>query len=236
MKKIRLIFISLLAYAGIAGFAECAGQNDDARMRESMVRSQIEARGVTDPAVLAAMRTVPRHLFVPADQQPYAYRDTALPIGSGQTISQPYIVGFMTEALDLEPGHRVLEIGTGSGYQAAVLGEIAAEVYTMEILPFLGRRAGQLLMNLGCDNVRVRIGDGYRGWPEEAPFDRIIVTAAPENIPQPLIDQLKEGGVIVVPVGPTYGVQELIRGVKIDGELQTERILPVRFVPMVPGG
>ena len=229
------MFISLLITTCRPGYAGSAGPDDFDRLREMMVRSQIEARDVTDEAVLTAMRTVPRHLFVPERQRPFAYNDSPLPIGDSQTISQPYVVAFMTEALELEPGHRVLEIGTGSGYQAAVLAEIAAEVYSMEILPGLGRQAESLLAELGYDNVRVRIGDGYRGWPEEAPFDRIIVTAAPENIPRALVDQLKEGGIIIVPVGPRFGVQELIRGVKIAGKLVTQRILSVQFVPMVPG-
>jgi protein-L-isoaspartate(D-aspartate) O-methyltransferase len=198
-----------------------------------MVSQQIAARGVSDPAVLQAMGSVPRHLFVPENQKESAYRDHPLPIGKGQTISQPYIVAYMTEALQLTPTDRVLEIGTGSGYQAAVLAELVREVYTMEIVPELGEKARETLSALGYTNVFVKIGDGYKGWPEKAPFDGIMVTCAPEDIPQPLIDQLREGGRMVIPVGNTYGVQKLVRGVKKNKELITEDLLPVRFVPMV---
>src|SRR5262245_16918586 len=177
--------------------------------RERMVVEQIEARGITDPRVLAAMRKVPRHLLIPEKNRADAYGDHPVPIGLGQTISQPYIVAYMTEALSLTGGDRVLEIGTGAGYQAAVLGEISREVYTIEIVPALAKRAKVDLAGLGYENIVVREGDGYRGWPEKAPFDAIIVTASPPKIPQPLIDQLKVGGRLVSPVGTGY--QELVR-------------------------
>lgn len=202
-----------------------------ARERDAMVRSQIAARGVTDSSVLEALRRVPRHEFVPADVRAEAYADHPLPIGEAQTISQPYIVGFMSELLQVKPGHRVLEIGAGSGYQAAVLAELGAEVYTIEIVDKLADRARAVLHRLGYDKVRVRSGDGYQGWHDAAPFDRIIVTAAPPKVPQPLIDQLKPGGRLVVPEGVQE--QDLVLYTKTaDGKLQRERVLPVRFVPM----
>jgi protein-L-isoaspartate(D-aspartate) O-methyltransferase len=198
-----------------------------------MVASQIIDRGVADPAVLQAMRKVPRHLFVPVSYRASAYADHPLPIGEGQTISQPYIVAFMTEALGLKPGDRVLEIGTGSGYQAAVLAEIVREVYSIEIVESLGKRAEQTLNGLGYTNIHIKIGDGYEGWPERAPFDAIIVTCAPEQIPDRLIDQLKEGARIIIPVGRAGTVQRLVVGVKRGGRLETEEAMLVRFVPMV---
>jgi protein-L-isoaspartate(D-aspartate) O-methyltransferase len=199
--------------------------------RERMVREQIIARGVGDPRVLEALRKVPRHFFVPPDLEPSAYDDTPLAIGYGQTISQPYIVAFMTEALELKPQDRTLEVGTGSGYQAAVLARLAREVYSMEIVDPLAREAKARLARLGCFNVRVRVGDGYRGWPEAAPFDAIIVTAAPDHLPEPLVDQLREGGRMVVPVGKFF--QDLIRIRRTPRGLKKETLLPVRFVPMV---
>ena len=195
-----------------------------------MVEDQIERRGITDPAVLAAMRAVARHRFVPSDQADAAYDDRALPIGFGQTISQPYIVAFMTQALKLTPEHRVLEVGTGSGYQAAVLGQIVAEVQTIEIVPALAERARALLAELGYSNVHVRTGDAYAGLPELAPFDRIIVTAAPDHAPQPLIDQLAEGGRMIVPVGTSQ--QQLILIAKDAAGVQSEPLLDVIFVPL----
>ena len=195
-----------------------------------MVEDQIERRGIADPAVLAAMRAVPRHRFVPSDQADAAYDDRALPIGFGQTISQPYIVAFMTQALQLTPQHRVLEVGTGSGYQAAVLGQIVAEVQTIEIVPALAERARALLAELGYSNVHVRTGDAYAALPELAPFDRIIVTAAPDHAPQPLIDQLAEGGRMIVPVG--IAQQQLILITKAPAGVQCEPLLDVVFVPL----
>jgi len=183
-------------------------------------------------AVMAAMRKVPRHRFVPAAQQGSAYANRPLQIGEGQTISQPYIVALMTDLLDPKPGDTVLEIGTGSGYQAAVLGELVARVYTIEIIAPLGKRAAQLLGELGYLNVSVRIGDGYKGWPEAAPFDSIIVTAAAAEPPKPLLTQLKNGGRMVIPLGVPGGVQELVLIEKApDGSVSTRRTLPVRFVP-----
>jgi protein-L-isoaspartate(D-aspartate) O-methyltransferase len=176
-----------------------AGDETHTARRAAMVVGQIQSRGIKDVRVLAAMRDVPRHLFVPDHLRPQAYEDRPLPIGQGQTISQPFIVAYMTEALDVRPTDRVLEIGTGSGYQAAVLARLAGEVYTIEIVPELARQAAARLMSYA--NVRVREGDGYAGWPERAPFHRMMVTAAPERIPQPLIDQLAPGGRMVIPVG-----------------------------------
>ena len=198
-----------------------------------MVEEQMRSRGIADPRVLAAMLKVPRHQFVPRDEQHAAYEDRPLPIGFGQTISQPYIVAFMTEALALAPSDTVLEIGTGSGYQAAVLAELAGEVYTIEIVPELAERARRTLAALGYDHVTVRHGDGYAGWPERAPFTRIIVTAAPEALPQALVDQLAIGGTMVMPVGPRSGDQELRILRKTERGVVSERSLPVRFVPMV---
>jgi len=198
--------------------------------RERMVEEQIVARGVRDPRVLAALRTVPRHEFVPPAERGHAYEDRPLPIGAGQTISQPYIVAVMTELLLLEGDERVLEIGTGSGYQAAVLARLAREVYTIEIVPELATRAEADLRRLGFANVHVRQGDGYRGWPEEAPFDAILVTAAPEHVPKPLVDQLAVGGRLVLPVGDFY--QELVLVTRDELGVHEERLLGVRFVPM----
>jgi protein-L-isoaspartate(D-aspartate) O-methyltransferase len=198
--------------------------------RKQMVEEQLAARDIKSPRVLDAMRKVPRHEFVPEAMRLGAYADTPLPIGYNQTISQPYIVAYMTEALDLQPAHKVLEIGTGSGYQAAILGELAKEVYTIEIVAPLAARARETLERLGYTNVHVRTGNGYLGWPEQAPFDRVMVTAAPESVPQPLIDQLKVGGLMAIPVG--VGDQELRILRRTEKGLETLRTLPVRFVPM----
>lgn len=201
-------------------------------LRNEMVERQIKARGVQDPAVLKAMTKVPRHEFVPAHLHGKAYEDHPLPIGEGQTISQPYIVALMTELLALPSGARVLEVGTGSGYQAAVLGEIADEVYSIEIISKLAKRAEVALKRLGYSNIQVREGDGYLGWPEAAPFDGIMVTAAPEVVPQLLLDQLKEGGRLVIPVGPQFG-QSLYVFEKVRGEIRKREVIPVSFVRMV---
>ena len=202
--------------------------------REKMVTEQIEARGVRSASVLQAMRDVPRHLFVPPDMAAQAYEDHPLPIGNGQTISQPYIVALMTELLEIKPQHQVLEIGTGSGYQAAVLARLAQKVYTIEIVRDLGGQAARRLEKLGYKNVEVRIGNGYAGWPDQAPFDRIILTAAPPAIPQPLIDQLKPGGKLVAPVGGYFLGQDLVVLEKsTSGRISTRKVAPVAFVPMV---
>jgi protein-L-isoaspartate(D-aspartate) O-methyltransferase len=211
----------------------CGGHVPDGtheRAREEMVVEQIEARGVADAATLAALRRVPRHEFVPPALEREAYADHPLPIGHGQTISQPYIVAFMTEALGLRGGERVLEVGTGSGYQAAVLACIAARVYSIEIVEPLATEARERLERLGYSNVEVRAGDGYRGWPEAAPFDAIIVTAAAPRIPQPLEAQLRDGGRLVIPVGDD--LQELVVVTRHGDSFAEKRVLPVRFVPM----
>ena len=198
--------------------------------RAAMVEQQIRARGIKDPAVLDAMRTVPRHEFVPPPLRSQAYRDQPLPIDADQTISQPYIVAYMTEAADLSPDDKVLEIGTGSGYQAAVLGEIAREVYTIEIIPELAEQARRVLAEQGYTNVHARTGNGYLGWPEHAPFDAILVTAAPDEVPQALVDQLAVGGKMVIPVGTTF--QEMMIIEKTPQGVVERRTIPVRFVPM----
>lgn len=227
------VIAALSVFLFPASSSGAAGDADDEYVlpREGMVVDQIEARGVRDPGVLAAMRKVQRHLFVPDRLRNRAYGDHPLPIGEGQTISQPYIVALMTETIRPDPAMKVLEIGTGSGYQAAVLAELCKSVYTIEIVDSLGRRAGQILSGL-YENVHVRIGDGYQGWPEAAPFDAIIVTCAPKDVPRPLADQLKEGGRMVIPVGKA-GAQELVVLTKKDGRLERQAIVPVRFVPMV---
>jgi protein-L-isoaspartate(D-aspartate) O-methyltransferase len=219
-----------LAIAAASAFA----QDQYAAARQRMVRQQIEARGIRDKRVLAAMLSTPRHLFVPPDQRKLAYEDHPLAIGGGQTISQPYIVALMTELLEVTSTHRVLEIGTGSGYQAAVLSPLAREIFTIEIVPELARSASALLSRLGLKNIMVRHGDGYKGWPEKAPFDRIILTAAPPRIPQALIDQLKQGGKLVAPEGASGFEQQLVVVDKLaDGSIRRRSVLAVRFVPMV---
>lgn len=211
-----------------------AAQDAYQRERNRMVADQIEARGVRGAAVLEAMRSVPRHLFVPPALAKSAYKDHPLPIGHEQTISQPYIVAFMTQLLDVKRDSVVLEIGTGSGYQAAVLSLLARTVYTIELIPELARSAVQRLRELGYSNVVVRTGDGYAGWPEKAPFDRIILTAAPPEIPQALIDQLKRGGKLVAPVG-RFSQTLVLLTKHADGTVERKSVLPVAFVPMRPG-
>jgi protein-L-isoaspartate(D-aspartate) O-methyltransferase len=209
-------------------------QGDDHTVRRTdMVQSQLAARGIADTAVLRAMRSVPRHLFVPPGQREHAYEDRPLPIGYDQTISQPYIVGLMTQLIGPRKTLRVLEIGTGSGYQAAVLAAIVDTVYTIEIIRPLADAAARLLEDLGYSNVIVRCGDGYNGWMEKAPFDAIVVTAAPDHVPQPLIDQLGEGGRMVIPTGDVYGIQDLLLIRKVEGKIVRENIAPVRFVPLI---
>lgn len=202
------------------------------RSRREMVERDLRPRGIKDPRVIEAMSAVPRHLFVPDGQRRFAYTDRPLPIGEGQTISQPYIVAFMTELLELKGTEKVLEIGTGSGYQAAVLSLLAKEVYTIEIIPSLAETARQTLARLGYGNVSVKIGDGFFGWPEKAPFDAILVTASAERIPDPLWQQLGEEGRLVMPMGPERRTQRLIRARKIQGRRHLEVITDVIFVPM----
>ena len=206
-------------------------QQDFEKQREAMVKSQIEKRGVKDPATLAALRKTPRHLFVPTNSIANAYEDRPLPIGYGQTISQPYIVAYMTEIINPQPGHKVLEIGTGSGYQAAILSGIVKEVYTIELIDSLGSQAKSRLGKLNYKNVTVKTGDGYYGWKDKSPFDAIVVTAAAEHIPPPLIEQLKEGGRMIIPVGSPFMVQQLMLVEKKDGKVRTTSLMPVRFVP-----
>ena len=232
MKAIR--FILILASSLLFSLTACAGDEvsqDFKKLRELMVITQIEARGVKNKKVLEAMRKVERHKFVSKEYMNAAYEDHPLPIGEGQTISQPYIVALMTEVLDPDGTKKVLEIGTGSGYQAAVLAELVQSVYTIEIIEVLGKRAEKTLSDLGYKNVQVKTGDGYKGWKEHGPYDAIIVTCAPSHIPQPLKDQLTEGGRMVIPVGERYH-QELILLTKEKGMLKQKGIIPVVFVPM----
>jgi protein-L-isoaspartate(D-aspartate) O-methyltransferase len=203
------------------------------KLRERMVERQVAARGITDAQVLNALRSVPRHRFAPDHAPALAYADRPLPIGHGQTISQPYIVARMTALVRPDSTDRVLEIGTGSGYQAAVLATLADSVYTIEIIPKLAATATRRLRRLGYDNVVVRTGDGFKGWPARAPFDAIVVTAAPETIPPPLLDQLADGGRMIVPVGPTRGTQTLTLVTKSDGAITKQALAPVRFVPFL---
>ena len=204
---------------------------DYKKLREDMVKIQIQDRGVRDSATLAALRKVPRHSFVPTDQVGNSYEDRPLPIGYGQTISQPYIVAYMTEIIKPKPGQKVLEIGTGSGYQAAVLAEIVSKVYTIEIVEELGKQATTRLKNLNYKNIEVKTADGYHGWKEHAPFDAIVVTAAAEYIPTPLKEQLKDGGRMIIPVGSPYMTQQLMLIEKTGDKFRTTSKMPVRFVP-----
>ena len=221
----------LLAALAVAPPAGAKGDGRFAELRRAMVRAQIEERGIADSATLQAMEKVPRHLFVPTDSVPRAYGDGPLPIGYGQTISQPYIVAFMTELMRPGPGRRILEIGTGSGYQAAVLAAAGSEVFTVEIIPQLAESAASRLARLGYEGVRVRQGDGYFGWEEHAPYDGILVTAAADFIPPPLLGQLRDGGRMVIPVGSPFLVQHLMLVEKQEGEIRTRSLMPVRFVP-----
>ena len=206
--------------------------NDFDGQRQKMVNFQIKNRGIDNPSVLKAFLQVKRHRFVLPEYMSESYADHPLPIGEGQTISQPYVVAFMTDALQLNEKMRVLEIGTGSGYQAAILSVLCDSVYTIEIFPSLGNKAKQVLSDLGHNNVQVKVGDGYKGWPDKAPFDAIIVTCAPSHIPKPLQDQLAEGGRMIIPVGGSF-TQELILLSKLNGIITTQDVLPVRFVPML---
>ncbi len=237
MRPIRFASLVVLVplACGVPGSAQQRASAEYAKEREAMARL-IEAQGVSDSATLAAMRSVPRHEFVPAEHRRRAYGDYPLPIGLGQTISQPYIVAFMTEVLNPRPGMKVFEVGTGSGYQAAVLAEIGCDVYTVEIFEALATSAARRLRRLGYGNVTSRHSDGHYGWPDVAPFDAIIVTAAAGYIPPALVEQLKPGGRMIIPVGSVYGVQNLIFVEKdANGEVRTRNLLPVRFVPMLKG-
>jgi protein-L-isoaspartate(D-aspartate) O-methyltransferase len=237
MRKVALLLAGWLTGLGSRGNAAPApaAQAADpfAAARQQMVISQLlsTGRGITNARVIAAMTKVPRHEFVPERLRTQAYDDRPLPIGHGQTISQPFIVAFMTEQLDPNPSDRVLEIGTGSGYQAAVLAEVVKEIYTIEIVEPLAQRAAADLKRLGYTNIHVRAGDGYKGWAEAAPFDSVIVTCAPEQVPKPLVEQLKDGGRIIIPIGPLWN-QELVLLRKRGGKLEQKAVLPVRFVPM----
>lgn len=214
--------------------AHCAGQEDHAEARRTMVREQLQARDISDPRVLDVMGRVPRHEFVPAILRSRAYADHALPIAEGQTISQPYIVALMTQLAEIEEDHAVLEVGTGSGYQSAILAEMVREVHTIEIIPELAESAQAKLAALGYENVHGKTGDGYLGWAEHAPYDAILVTAAAPEVPPPLIAQLALGGILVIPVGPQSQVQKLLRIEKAeDGTTTTKEIIPVVFVPLV---
>lgn len=231
--RIRQSLVVLLIGAALACGAgagpQHAGPDWDA-LRKRMVDEQLRGRNIRNSRVLDAILKVPRHLFVPEPQRPSAYIDSPLPIGYDQTISQPYIVAFMTEALEVQPEHRVLEIGTGSGYQAAVLSLLAREVYTIEIVPALAERASETLSALGYRNVKVRTGNGYFGWPEHAPYDRIVVTAAPEEVPAALVSQLQTGGLMAIPVGNFFQELRILR--RTTAGTETVRTMPVRFVPM----
>ncbi len=227
MEKLVTIFVFFL----MLNVASVKGQVSYLEQRKTMVETQIQARGINHPATLSAMLNVPRHEFVPQEQRAFAYSDGPLPIGNGQTISQPYIVAFMTQALRLKSSHNVLEIGTGSGYQAAVLAKIADSVYTIEIVKELALNSKKRLQELGYNNVVVRHGDGYNGWPDKAPFDAIMVTAGAESIPQPLLDQLKIGGRMIIPVGPHNAVRQLVLVIKKKDRIVKKNVMPVRFVP-----
>jgi protein-L-isoaspartate(D-aspartate) O-methyltransferase len=239
MKKSKIISalgLSLLLLVGLKAVPAAAGPDSFDEKRLLMVAQQLKARDINDPRVLAAMGKVPRHRFVPDNLRSLAYEDHPLPIGSGQTISQPYIVALMTQWAEVKPGDKVLEVGTGSGYQAAVLAELSDRVFSIELLPELAEAARTRLRDLGYGRVQVRSGDGYQGWPEEAPFDAILVTASAPEVPPALKQQLKEGGRLVIPVGPPGSVQELLLLRKVKGELREEQRVPVRFVPLVKPG
>jgi protein-L-isoaspartate(D-aspartate) O-methyltransferase len=237
-----MLFSALLAMACAAqgnGASAPRGSSEDeeerfARLRARMANEQLAARGITDERVLAAMRKVRRHRFMPPEARPQAYEDSAVAIGFDQTISQPYVVAFMTQALEIRPGEKVLEIGTGSGYQAAVLAEMGAKVWSIEIICELAQRAEAALEAESYGSVRVRCGDGYKGWPEEAPFDAVVVTAAPPEVPTALVEQLKPGGRLIAPVGVAWQNLRLVRK-GMDGKTTQKDVLPVRFVPMVKG-
>ena len=230
MRAVLALAAFVIGAACGSGFAQQQGARNWDSERSRMVSDQLRARDITDTRVLDAMLKVPRHLFVPEPRRALAYADAPLPIGYEQTISQPYIVAFMTQALEIAPVHRVLEIGTGSGYQAAVLGALAKEVYTIEIVPQLADRARRTLSALGYRNIQVRTGNGYLGWPEHAPYDRIMVTAAPDDVPPALLQQVKIGGLLAIPVGTVSQELRILR--RTVAGTETLSTLPVRFVPM----
>jgi protein-L-isoaspartate(D-aspartate) O-methyltransferase len=234
-RKSRALWACLTALSGLGGGDQVRALDDSSydAARETMVREQIVARGIREPRVIEAMRRAPRHLFIPPAERHRAYADAPVPIGEGQTISQPYIVALMTELVRPQPGDIALEVGTGSGYQAAVLAPLVKHVYTIELEATLSHRAATALREQKYDNITVRVGDGYGGWPEHAPFDIIMVTAAPEHVPQPLIDQLKPGGRLIVPVGPRFSVQQLqLLEKDAKGQVSTKTVSPVMFVPL----
>lgn len=228
LRELKLCLITFL----VCMIAHSCAQDKTFEMeRKEMVSRQIEARGVQHAATLNAMKRVPRHLFIPEYLWSHAYNDGPLPIGYEQTISQPYIVAYMTSLIEPEKGEKILEIGTGSGYQAAVIAEIVDSVFTVEIVDELAKTASDKFEQLGYENIYVKLGDGYFGWEEHAPFDKIIVTAAAEEVPPILIDQLKEGGLMIIPIGPEFSVQHLVLIEKKDGKVKKRNMLPVRFVP-----
>jgi protein-L-isoaspartate(D-aspartate) O-methyltransferase len=227
-----LTLLIMIAFSYFGAQSQESQKDDYYAERIKMVKTQLKSRGIKNRNLLAAMEKVPRHLFVPYNLQPEAYNDNPLQIGEGQTISQPYIVAFMTEVIDPDSTFRVLEVGTGSGYQAAVLAEICDSVFSIEIFESLAKSASKIIEELGYQNIKVEMGDGYKGWPEKAPFDAIIVTCSPTHIPKPLIEQLAEGGKMIIPVGHSYH-QELVLLMKEKGTLKKKDVLPVRFVPMI---
>lgn len=228
----RIAISLVLALLLISKMRVNMNKDDCTYERSQMIENQLKARGIRNQKVLEIMQKTPRHLFVPENIRKSAYEDRPLSIGYGQTISQPFIVAFMTEAASIEPNFKILEIGTGSGYQAAILSQLCKEVYTIELVAELGEFAKKQFTELGYTNIHTRIGDGYSGWPEAAPFDVIIVTAAPEELPQTLTEQLREGGTLIIPIGGTFS-QELTRITRTKQGLEKEKLLPVRFVPMV---
>ncbi len=232
MQRLLILLMFQVSLVTCCCRADDISIEDTREARMKMVEQQIAARGITDEKVLEAMRKVERHRFVPGQYREYAYADRPLPIGEGQTISQPYVVAFMTEMLELRQNSKVLEIGTGSGYQAAVLAEICDNVWTIEVNRTLAETADRILEETGYGKVHVRAGDGYQGWPEYAPFDAIIVTCAPSDVPEPLKEQLAEGGRMIIPVDVSFG-QELVLLRKVKGKLVRREVLPVRFVPMI---
>jgi len=235
-KILHAVWLFLLALVGLGDAASTRNLDHYGAERESMVTRQLKARDITDPRVLAAMGKVPRHKFVPDYLAPLAYLDQPLPIGSGQTISQPYIVALMSQWAEVKAGDKVLEVGTGSGYQAAILAELTDRVFSIELRPELAESARTRLQDLGYEKIQMRCGDGYQGWPQEAPFDAILVTATAPEVPQALQEQLKEGGRLVIPVGRPGTVQQLLRLRRVKGALKEEERLPVLFVPLVKPG